>query len=80
MSQLLKASKEDKRIIREIAKNHSIKGVNQALHAVIAGNQTVKVEIDIANDFVNALQDAGFVVEDGWQGPYIDTFLIWKAA
>lgn len=74
-----KASEADKKVIREIAKKHGVKGCAQPLHAVIVGKQGAFISLEVANAFSSELEANGFYVEPN-NYALIDTVMVWKAA
>lgn len=75
--QYQKANKEDKKVIREIAKKHNINGVRQPLHAVMVGKQNARLSEETARAFEADLREVGFIAEKN-DGPIFDIFMVWK--
>lgn len=59
-----KPNKKEVLVIREIANSHGIKGCRMSLRSVLVGKQSVRVDSEKARQFIAALSEAGFGVDE----------------
>jgi len=79
---LRKPNKAEIKEIRQVAKDHGIKGCKMHLRSVIVGTQCERLLQDTAKSFIKAIEDKGFYIADMFKEAadldLADTFLVEK--